>query len=121
MSEELTRREQIAPGRHAIKPMSSVVVRESINRLGRNKIERLPFRHFLGEPVCNELQYLVGIAWCAVATHPFLALPFSGYAALVDNAVKLLAHLASLRLRLDIVAADYPPAARERTEAVPAL
>src|SRR5690606_24122304 len=84
---------------------------------------RLPLRQLLTEPLCDLCGDVVFGARRAVAADPRLAglacLGLLDDPALVDHGVELVAHLAGLRLALDLVAVHDPAALRVRAGGVP--
>ena len=110
MTEQLTGREHIAPIGHAVALglRRLVAIRDTFTR---NNVERFPFGELLVE-ACLDLRAVVVLpSRRPVAAHPPILAAFTGLenlldAPLVDDGVELRAHLAILRLPLDLVAVD---------------
>ena len=120
VAQQLPRREQIAPQGHAValRFHSLVAVGDA---LARHDVERFPFGQFLGEPLPDRRPVVVFGPRRAVAAHPLVLAPLARLqpardAPLIDDGVELLAHLPRLRLPLDLLAVDDPPAIAPRTK-----
>ena len=94
------------------------------NGLARHDVERVPLGHLLGEAIGDFRRIVVLRPRRPVAADPLLAdlsrlrAGFGPF--LVDHRVKLLAHPAGLRLRLDLVAVDHPATVGEGARPVAA-
>ena len=125
MAQELARREQVAPERHAVLdgPRIVAVLREA---LARHDLERSPLRQLFGELRADYGAVVVLGLWRAVAPDPLVPAALARLqnlprlTPLVDDREELLAHPSGLGLRLDLVAVDHPAAVAIGTVAVAA-
>ena len=114
VAQQLTRREQVAPQRHAVL-YGPVVVADFWKLLARHHIEGFPFGQPFGEPRLNLRAVVVLRPGCPVAAHPPVLAAFAGLEDFldpppVDDGEELFAHPARLSLTLDLVAIDDPAA-----------
>ncbi len=124
VAEELPGREQVAPVRHAVAMRLTRLVAVR-NPLTRNPVQRLPLRQLLGELFPDLRTVVVFGSRGAVAADPLVLPAPAGLQELldpllVDDGVELLAHLAVLRLLLDLAAVDDAPAVWVRAQSRPA-
>ncbi len=122
MAEKLARREQIAPQRHPVL-YRAVVVAGFGKPLGRNHVERLPFRKLFGESGRYDGAVVIFGRRRAIPAFPFVLPPPPGLedsrnTLLVHDRIELFAHPAGTGLAFDLVAVDHAPTVRIRTGAV---
>ena len=125
VAQELARREQVCPSKHAVQLVTAIVIGQLTDRLTRHDVESAPLRHLLREPVADIRSVVVLGPWGAVSSHPLVPTALARlrprlHPPLVDNCENLLAHPAALRLPLDLAAVDHPAAVGVRTVPVAA-
>ena len=123
---ELSGREEVAPPKHSIHAVATIIIRESVDLLVWHDVTRLPKRHLFRELLQDQRFDIVLRVGCTETPEVLdsgfsvLRVPLDAVLSVYD-AVKLVAHSTGMSLRLNLVAVDRAAAIREGTRAIPTL